>query len=200
MRKRFYSMAVLTLLVALPAGEASAQARRGAIRLDMGTPFVGLDYFPDRGDPNVQFGLWFADANALARPGLVMGVGYMPIDELIFGGRLGFGVISVPAGGLLGSVTTGLFSLQPFLEYLFLQGNVRPYVGIEGGFQLLMPERSDVLVHGRVVGIGGVHLFATEGFSITPGAAFGFVHNGPTRAAGMELLITLSLGGWVPTS
>lgn len=100
----------------------------------------------------------------------------------------------------------GIVGLLPFVEVLFSQGNVRPYLGVEVGFQLLFVEEPqpfgfdlelDTYAMFIAGGLGGVHIFLDEGFSLSPGLAVDFVYNEEINRAGYQLALLLSFEGWI---
>ncbi len=176
------------------APRAHADAGEGAIRLGADVSVLGFQHFPgDFGDLFAfQFGLL---AEEVTRPQVAASFAYQLTNDLLIGVRGGFGVALVEAGGF--SATRGVVSLVPFFECMFGQGNLRPFIGAEAGFQLLFPDMGDA--QGWFVGgpMGGVHIFATQSFTISPMAVFDFFYRGDVERAGYGLTGLVSFAGWI---
>ena len=173
---------------------ASADAGQGAFRLGADVPVLSLQHFPsDFGSVTVfQFGLWSTN---LARPQLGASFGYQVIEPLIIGARAGFGVALLDAGAV--DDTQGLIAIVPFIEYMFGEGTVRPFIGAQAGFQVIFPDRSDAQAWFVGGGLGGVHIFATPGFSISPTLMLDFLYRGDAERAGFGLSGIVTLNGWI---
>lgn len=186
--------ALAALLVSTAAvSTARADAGQGAIRIGGDIPVLSVQHFPfDIGSFTVlQFGLWSTN---VARPQLGASFGYQVIEPLVIGVRAGFGVLFVDAGS---GQTTGVLALVPFLEYMFGEGTIRPFVGVEAGFQVDFPNNGDA--QGAFVGggLGGVHIFATPSFSISPTLILDFLYRGDIERAGFGVSGIVTLNGWI---
>jgi hypothetical protein len=195
------SLSTLALVGALTwASSAAAQPGTGAIRLGADVPVLTLQHFPDPDqadppDPSFAFGLWGTD---LFVHQVGASVGYQLTDALVLGGRVGFGVYVVDTGGFFGgNNTTGLFSLLPFVEYMFGSGDLRPFVGGQVGFQAIFPEDADAQAWFIGGAMGGLHFFAADGFSISPTLFFDFLYRGDYERAGYDLIFAVSFEGWM---
>ncbi len=186
---------VVAAALASMTATARADAGQGAFRLGADVPVLSLQHFPgDFGDVTIfQFGLWSTN---IARPQVGLSFGYQVTDALVIGARAGFGVFVQDIGGL-GDNTTGVVALIPYLEYMFLEGNIRPFVGAEAGFQVLFPEDSDAQAWFVGGALGGVHIFATPGFSISPTLMLDFLYRGDAERAGFGLTGLVTLNGWI---
>jgi len=119
------------------------------------------------------------------------------LEPLVIGARVGFGVeVQEPRFGGP-SFTNGLFALIPYLEYMFLEGNIRPFIGGQAGFQVIFPDGADAA--GWFIGgpMGGVHIFATPSFSISPTLMFDILYRGDIDRAGYGFSGIVTLQGWI---
>lgn len=196
------SALALTAAIALSfsfADSANADAGAGALRLGADIGVIGLTHVPDAIDEtNFQFGIWGED---VYRPAVGVSVGFQIIEPLIIGARTGFGafVSHVDTPGPLDhqTFTSGLFALIPYVEYMFLTGNIRPFVGGELGFQLTFPDGGDTQAGFIAGALGGVHIFATPSFSISPTAFLDFIYRGADENAGFAFGGVVTLQGWI---
>lgn len=187
----------LGLTLALASGTARADAGQGAIRLSSDITVLGVQHFPDV-ETFFQFGVWPGSGASGLIPSLGVGFAYQVTDAILIGGRAGFGVIVIDSPApLVDDFTIGAFSLVPFFEYLFMSGNIRPFVGAQAGFQAYFPSNGDAEAFFVGGGLGGVHIFAEPGFSISPTGFFNFLYYGPADRAGFELVVALSFEGWI---
>jgi hypothetical protein len=194
---------------------ARADAGQGAIRLGVDVPVFGLNDFPDA-NPNLVMQLGplgnplsgagfvnpFGVAIVSPIPMVAASFGYQVTDALVIGARAGFGIALVhtelpPGVGGDPDLNVGALSFLPYVEYLFLSGNVRPFVGGQAGFQVIFPDTLDA--QGTFIGgaLGGVHIFATPSFSISPYANLDFVYRGADENAGFDLILGASFEGWI---
>lgn len=180
---------------------ARADAGQGAIRLGADIPVFALNDFPDANPSlTLQAGPW---GNALGflgpLPLIAASFGYQVTDAIVIGARAGFGIglVHAEAGGFVNDQNVGAIGFLPFFEYLFLDGNIRPFVGAQAGFQVFWPDSGDG--EGSFIGggLGGVHIFATPSFSISPIAYLDFVYRGSDRNAGVDFIIAVSFEGWL---
>jgi hypothetical protein len=114
------------------------------------------------------------------------GVGYKLNDVFLIGGRMGFafGSTNVPAGpGSSVTADVGIFRLMPRFELQFGKNKVRPFVAFEPAFGLSWASvrttsgsvtGSSAETQGHIAGAvnGGVHIFLTDSFSLSPYAEF----------------------------
>jgi hypothetical protein len=182
--------ALVAASLSLTAPKAHADAGQGAIRLGADIGVLSLSHFPNDLGPDFvvfQFGVW-------SRGGLSFG--YQVIEPLIIGVRAAFSVVHVDVG-IAGSDTAGSIALSPYLEYMFGEGNVRPFIGAQAGFQIIFPDDGDA--QGWFIGgpMGGVHLFVTPSFSISPTAMLDFIYRGDVERAGYSLTGLVSFSGWI---
>lgn len=183
-----FAAALWAVSLVLAAPEAHADARQGAIRLGADVGVLSVSHFPVDLGPDVvffQFGVW-------SRGGASFG--FQLTDAIVIGARAAFSVVHVDAGA---SNTTGSIALQPFFEYMFGDGDVRPFLGAQAGFQILVPERGDA--QGWFVGgpLGGVHVFLAPSLSLSPMAMLDFVYRGDAERGGYSLTALVSLSGWI---
>jgi hypothetical protein len=181
---------------------ASADAGQGAFRLSADIPVLGLNHFPDAFvETTFQFGLWGTSPLTIVGPIPLVGagVGYQATDAIVIGGRLGFGVATVDSNTPIGDddTTVGVFALLPYFEYLFGAGTIRPFIGAQAGFQVFFPDDGDANAWFIGGPLGGVHIFAADGFSISPTAFFDFIYRGADENAGFDLILAVSFEGWI---
>ena len=181
---------------------ASADAGQGAFRLGTDVRVFGLLHYPDALDPSVQFGFIGTDIFLDARPQLIVHGAYQVTDAVLIGARVGLAYQGLDVGPTTQDV--GAFGILPFFEYLFGDGNIRPFIGAELGFQLAFLESfgiggGDLDTHAMFIagGLGGVHIFLADGFSISPGAVFDFLYYGRNERAGYQLTFVVSFEGWI---
>jgi hypothetical protein len=182
---------------------ANADAGQGAFRLGTDVRVLGLLHYPDALDPSIQFGFVGTDIFLDSRPQLIVHGAYQATDALLIGARLGLAYQGLDSGAE--TIDAGAFGILPFFEYLFGDGNIRPFVGAEVGFQLAFVEgfgffgAGDLNTHAMFIagGLGGVHIFLADGFSISPGAVFDFLYYGRNERAGYQLTFMLSFEGWI---
>ncbi len=86
---------------------------------------------------------------------------------------------------------------MPYFEYLFLSGNMRPFVGAQAGFQVFFPDSQDAQGSFIGGGLGGVHFFVTPSFSISPYVTVDFVYRGADKNAGVDAILGVSFEGWM---
>ncbi len=190
-------------ITAAPVARADAGA--GAIRLGADVPVFALNDFPDANPSlTLQAGPW-GNAFGYLGPLPLVGAsfGYQVTDAIVIGARAGFGIgvvhsqVDTPFGTVVNDTNVGAIGLLPYFEYLFLDGNIRPFVGAQAGFQVFWPDSGDG--QGAFIGggLGGVHIFATPSFSISPIAYLDFVYRGADRNAGVDFIIAVSFEGWM---
>lgn len=192
------SLALVAALAALGPDRASADAGPGAFRLGADVPVLVLTTFPDVGDPYFQFGLW-GQPPVVLLDGPLPFVGasgaYQVTDAILIGARLGLGVAVFETA--FTDTTVGAVALLPFFEYLFLDGTIRPFIGAQAGFQVIFPEDQDARAWFIGGGMGGVHIFAADGFSISPTLFVDFLYNGALETAGIDVIAAISFEGWI---
>lgn len=179
---------------------ASADDGPGAFRLGTDVRAFSLLHYPEQGEVHFQAGFFGTDLFFELRPQLVVSGAYQVTDAILIGARVGLGYQEL----VFGSVTAdaGIFGLLPFFEYMFGEGEIRPFVGAEAGFQLAFSETfgtGDLETEALAIagGLGGVHIFAADGFSISPGVAFDFLYWGQSEWGGYQLVLFVSLEGWI---
>ena len=93
--------------------------------------------------------------------------------------------------------------VRPFAEYSFLRsGNgVRPFLGADAGFGVMFGDfrTAPTMINGGVT--AGVHLFATDSFSISPHANLEIIHvipgDGLQNVTGMTISVGVRIAGWI---
>lgn len=192
------SVALVAALAAVVPDSAAADAGAGAFRLGVDVPVLVLQTFPDVGDPYFQFGLWGQPPVVLLDaplPFVGASGAYQVTDAIVIGARLGLGVAVFETA--FTDTTVGAFALLPFFEYLFLDGSIRPFIGAQAGFQVIVAEDDDARAWFIGGGMGGVHIFAADGFSISPTLFVDFLYNGYLETAGLDVIAAVSFEGWI---
>ncbi len=180
---------VAALSLTLLPRSAAADQGEGALRVGADVYLLDLSVFPNvAGDPNVRGGVLPAQ--------LAVGVGYQLNDSIVIGARTTFGYAGVNVGGP-GVYRYGVISLLPFFEYMFIEGDIRPFVGAHAGPTFYFPDMADTQVTGMFGGEFGVHLFADDAFSFSPALWASFLYDGSIRRGGFSMGILVSLEGWL---
>jgi hypothetical protein len=204
MRKAFCTATILSLLI---CSGAAAQRGTGAFRLGVDLRPFSLLHYPNDGQAFVQFAVFGLDSFLLSRQQVTLSGAVQPFDiPLVLGSRVGMGYGQITFAGLANAIEGGTIALVPFLEYLFLEGDVRPFLGGQVGFQISFLERIGLGGGGGGIdtnalfvtgGMGGVHLFPIDSFSISPQLEIDFIYNGQTQRAGAQLVLSVTLAGWM---
>ena len=192
--KSAYALALALVASLSFTTTASADAGQGAFRLGADVPVLGLQHFPgDFGSyTTFQFGLWSTN---VARPQVGASIAFQIIEPLVIGARAGFGALWTETGPA--DSTSGVIALVPFLEYMFGDGTIRPFIGGQAGFQIFFPDGGDAQGWFVGGGLGGVHIFATPGFSISPTLMLDFLYRGDAERAGFGMTGLVTLNGWI---
>lgn len=179
----------LVALVALTPRPASAQAGDGAFRLGADFEVIDLEVFPDLvtlfgfGVNGVAFG-----------PSL----GYQIGDSIVVGSRLAVRVNVSEVSGGAGTTVDGTIAVVPYFEYVFPDPSVAPFLGAQAGVVGFFADGADPLANAVAGGFGGVHLFITDSFSVSPWGQLNFLYlGGDTDRAGFEVVALLSFEGWM---
>lgn len=148
--------ALITLGTLTFATAASAQSVDGALRLHLETDFLGVVTFtPEDGDSSTSTSI------GPGSNGLGFGVGYGITDSLVVGGNATV-QYTEGDGSNNGELT---LSLLPYLELVLGADTVRPFVGGNLIFALSSRDNSSQTELG-LGGLGGVHIFLTDTFSL----------------------------------
>ena len=202
-RTIFAACLALTTALALP-DVADAQAGAGALRLGADLNVLGITHYPDPDafnspDPNVYFGIYNAAAGIETVGFFAPSIGYMITDDLLIGAH--FGLAAVSFSGMSADATDVGFGIHivAAVEYLFGQGDIRPFIGGQVGPRIIATPQvgSDVEVNFVAGALGGVHIFATDGFSISPFGNFNFLYYSGYERAGYEFVLGVALEGWI---
>lgn len=189
--------ALLALAALTFAAPASAQTTiAGGLRLHLETDVLGIaTENPDEGE---------SSTNTTIGPGsngLGFGIGYGITEQLILGGNF---VLQHRDGE---GDNDGEFrlSLLPYLEFMLGEGSVRPFVGGVLIFALTSRENFSATSFG-LGGLGGVHIFLTDSFSLDVSGRLYFTANNTSRETGMGdvdsssttvgLLVLVGVSGW----
>lgn len=180
--------ASLVSIATLTAAPASAQRPgAGAVKLSLDAGVVDLDVFPDRYN---QFTLGVGGLS------LGPGIGYLVTDGFAIGARTSFG-FTVFDPTTPGDTVSGVAALVPYFEALIGDGDIVPFVGGQLGFVAQFPDGRDAYASAIVGAFGGVHIFATPSFSVSPFASINFLYDGGLERAGLGLALGFSLVGWI---
>jgi hypothetical protein len=191
------SAACVAVMVGLSTTSARADAGVGSYRVGADVGVLSLEHFPNDfgGDFVVfQFGL---GEQRVTRPFVHASFAYQILEPLLIGLRAGFGVQVIDLGGLSDSTTNGVLALVPFAEYLLSSGDVRPFLGAQVGVQVTFPERGDSQATAVAGGFGGLHIFATPSFTISPTLMVDFLYRGDFERGGVAFSGLVSLEGWI---
>ncbi len=181
---------VAALSITLLPGAASADQGEGALRVGADVYVLDLSVFPDFGDANVQAGVLPAQ--------LAIGAGFQLTSDIVLGARATFGYASsFNFGGVGFGSEYGVLSFLPYFEYMFVDGDIRPFVGAHGGVTGYFPEMGDAEAIAIAGGEFGVHLFADPAFSFSPALWVNFLYNGFIERAGFSIGLLVSLEGWL---
>lgn len=202
-----YSSAALAIcaLVGLSSWSASARADDvpGAVRIGADLHVLNVRHYPDFDvpdppDPTVQIGVYNAVGGIEEYMYFAPQLGFLVTDSLVIGLHVGLGVMS-----FLGSDPGFGIHIVPFLEYLFGTGedSVRPFIGAQVGPRIFaLPDTGfadNVFVSLIAGGLGGVHVFLDPAFSVSPFIGVDFIYNSAIERAAYEILLGISLEGWV---
>ena len=186
--QRFTLAAAIVAAISMTAPRAEAQRPgAGSIQLHLDAQILDLQVFPDRYN-QVSLGV----GGASLGPGIV----YQVADGIIIGTRAAFGFTLIdpvtPGDSVAGSI-----ALLPYLEFVFGQDQIAPFVDVHAGFQAIFPDGFDPWANVIVGARGGVHIFATDSFSVSPWGMLNFLYDGGIERAGFELAAGFSLVGWI---
>lgn len=178
---------------------ARADDGAGAFRLGADLHVLNMRQYPNdasfvNDDPTIQFGLYNAVGGTDEVLYFAPQFGFLVTDSIVIGAHFGLAAVSFNGS----DVGFGIH-IVPFFEYLFSPGEtIRPFVGAEVGPRIFtIPGPTDAYVVFAAGGLGGVHIFLEEGFSISPFASIDFLYNSQAERAGYEVVLGVSLEGWV---
>lgn len=199
-----FLFAALTALVIAAPASAQTGTINGALRLHTETLVIGYQSHtetPDGVDEGQTTGITSIGPGVY---GLGFGLGYGVADNIVVGANLVLqNVTRSPEEGDSNS-TLGV-SLLPYIEVLFGDGNVRPFVG--GNLQLMIISGEDYsqTMFG-LGGLGGAHIFLADSFSFDVSGRLYFSTGSETREAGggdvdtditeLGFLILAGVSGW----
>ncbi|MEC7520067.1 MAG: hypothetical protein VYE22_09395 [Myxococcota bacterium] len=170
------------------AAPASAQPSEGQFRLHNDNTVVGISFFPD------VVGVYQV---GLTPSQLGFGASYMVLENLAIGARTSFGFVLVdPAAP--GDSIAGQISLLPFVEAVLPMGEtMAAFVGGQLGFVADFPDVRDPYASLTAGAFGGIHIFASDSFSISPFGQLNFLYRGDAERAGFQIVLGFSLVGWI---
>jgi len=164
------SIAVFTLL-SMP-GLSSAGIPSGTKRLHLDTMFLGFMFVntdPEDG-PDIETSTF---SIGLGKPQVGAGFGISIIDNLVLGARFTGYFETVHNDDADWRENTFYWGVLPYVEYIFLNQLVRPFIMGTTGFRgdVMRGEAGDADWEGStwaflIGGGGGVHFFVTRNFSI----------------------------------
>ena len=166
---------------------------------------LGIAHFPDIGF-DVRLGLLTSDTIFSAGLG---GTGYnlpaLPIGlvlgNIVIGLRFEAGLIHVnPDGPFSNDINVGVFSPVAFFEYWLDGEDMAPFFGAQFGPAITIPDGGDTNVFLTAGGLGGLHFFVTDSFSVGPTAQINFLYDSGSQRAGWELVLGFSMRGWIDPS
>lgn len=178
----------------------------GRTRLSLSGEVVGLESRTASGGPTAG---GTSTTVGLGLPGSSqgVGVGYGVAEDFLLGARLQLSSRSMAVEGLDAPVSSTTVGLHARPELLFGEGSARPFLGLDLGYTSTVAssgagarQRSSGAALGATL---GVHLFATDSFSIDPSATVAYV-TGSERFAGVgvdtsgpAVSVGLALSGWL---
>ena len=174
MKTRVTILFAACLLLFLAPGELHALTRAKLTRIQLDTTlFRGGIGEHDYNDGPEYDNNGFTGGLGLSSGGI--GAGYMVLDGLLVGGKLTLGAEGYDKYHVDG--TGFVWSVMPYVEYIFLDGMARPFVmgtlGFEGRNN--MPNDDDYWWWAFAFALGGgVHLFVFDNLSFDAGLSFGF--------------------------
>lgn len=179
----------LGALVTLAPSPGSAQVGDGAVRIGADFEIIDLEVFPDRvtlfgfGVNGVAFGPSF---------------GYQIGESIIVGSRFAFRLNVSDVAGAPDLTVDGTVAVVPYFEWMFPDPQVAPFVGAQAGVVAFFADSVDASANFVGGGFGGVHLFVTDSFSISPWGQVNFLYlGGLDDRAGFEVVALLSFEGWI---
>jgi len=161
------SMTLATIVVIsglMAASSASAQGLEGALRFHLEVPFLGFDSTTRTPDGLDEGDTTNTTTFGPSADGLGFGVGYGVTADILVGANVVLNLTSrSPEEG--DSESTTNLALAPYVEFLFGEGDIRPFVG---GNLFLSVESEENITRSRygLGGLGGVHIFLADAFSI----------------------------------
>lgn len=198
MTRALVCSALLAALFATPS-TAFADPGPGALRLSLEERVFGMVHYPEDGQARFRLGVFGTNLFFLEQPMLTFGLGYQATEQFLVGARLGFGYQEF---SLAGNQESGLFGVIPFGEFLFGEGDFLPFFGAQVGFQMVFYETGfggglETEAFFVAGGMGGIHIFAEDGFSVTPGIGVDFLYFSGFERAGWQVIATIALEGWI---
>ena len=201
-------VAVIGLVVL--AAPAAAQVTQGQMNLSLSSTFLayrGGQYEIDGGEEEDLGELTVG----LGQPHVGIGFGYTVTDGLVIGTVAALGYTKVEVDGT--DTNTFLFRLLATIEYAFLTGRIRPFIG---GALGLVGQTLELEVRGdnpeswwltfALSASGGCHFFLTDSFAIDTMVYGSFLIGGGEErwgdydenldVIGFEVVFALGLSGW----
>jgi hypothetical protein len=215
--KLVHSCLALASLVTL-SGSALAQDLSGAFQLGLGTGLITYNHatieyeLPVVGD--VEYENSRTSWGFHQRGGVLLEGGYGLSDSLVLGGLLALGGDSNTIeddGNDETTVSSFDLMLAPKVDYHFMQGPLRPFVGGALGLVVQNGEVEDA-TDTSLWGVGmlaraGLRWFAAPGFSVDPALNFGgqFLwgetetgnNDYDTNSSGFLIGLSLGVSGWI---
>lgn len=186
LRKTSIALA-LALAVSALGARAEAQSVAGQVRLggDV-TVFDGL-WFPDPDVAQVTFGIF---------RGFGPSFGYAITEAILIGARFLFGGTWVD-NGFGGDNFAGAFAILPYFEFNIVDDStIQPFFGAEAGYDYIFGDGINDDGRFRAGGIGGIHIFATSTFSISPTGHLGFAYDFNGEEAALTWGVNVQFLGW----
>jgi hypothetical protein len=175
MNSRLFTLMIGTLIFLVPlTSKATAGTASGLFRIHLDTTVfrVGIgEIDPDDSPANDYDG--FTGGIGLESAGI--GFGYTVINGLVIGGKLSFGADGFDK--YHSDVTGFRWSIMPYVEYIFLDGLLRPFVIGIFGFQGRnnLPQTDDYWDWAFTFSAGGgLHIFVFNNLSFDGTMLFGF--------------------------
>jgi hypothetical protein len=162
------------------------------------TVFDGL-WFPDSDTAAVSFGILGGQVGGalVGLGGLGPSIAYSITDAIIIGARVEIGGTWFDDGAG-GDSFIGHLGFLPFFEFNIVGDSaIQPFFGAELGYDYFFGDIFNDDGRFLAGGIGGVHIFATSDFSISPTGHLGFAYNFNNDQAALTWGITLQFLGWI---
>jgi hypothetical protein len=199
--------------VGVPASHAGGRA--GQLRIGASTSLVGLTAYGDAQHVLLGPGAFVRTSGTDVPTGPLSGTrglrveaAYWVSDAVAVGLEWRRGFVFNDLGAPLplepgqmeadpGSRTTPSLAAFPFVERLFGEGDVVPYLGLGLGFAAIFPEGTNAGTRFLAGALGGVHLFVIRELSVSFELDVELIYDGLTEATGVDVTLALELAGWV---
>lgn len=183
------ALALALLLTTLGSSRAEAQSQEGQFRLGADVTVFDGFYYPDFEVGSVGFGIL---------GGFGPSIGFALTEAIVIGGRVNVGGRWVDTGIGGGEAFQGSFTILPYFEFNFVGGDlIQPFVGAEAGYTFSYGDGIDDSGGFLAGALGGIHIFATQDFTISPTGRLGFIYDFDSDYAGLTWGVGVQFLGWM---